>query len=173
MRPTISTVRPTPTAATIPVRPRAIHLIDLENLIGDPFAGPGTIAGIWQAYTTGIGLHPGDHVIVATGPGMAATAWYVLPATGIQRRTKRGRDGADRALIEAVDLHHDARRFGMLIIASGDHIFEPLARQARTEGMSVWNIAGKGALARTLKAACPLRSRLRLTQPVAPSEQAA
>ena len=72
-----------------------------------------------------------------------------------------------------MDLHHDARHFGMLIIASGDHIFEPLARQARTEGMSVWNIAGKGALARTLKAACPLRTRLRLTQPLTPWDQVA
>jgi len=165
MRSTASTVRTTFEAVTSPVRPRAIHLIDLENLVGDPFAGPETIAGIWRIYAAGIGLHPGDHVVVATGPGMAATAWYVLPAAGIQRRTKRGPDGADRALIEAVDLHHDARRFGMLIIASGDHIFEPLARQARSEGMSVWNIAGKGGLAKTLKAACPLRSRLRLSEP--------
>jgi hypothetical protein len=50
-----------------------------------------------------------------------------------------------------VDLHHDARHFGMLNIASGDHIFEPLARQARTEGMSVWNIAGPGARAKKWK----------------------
>ena len=162
MESTISTLHTVPPG---PVRPRAIHLIDLENLTGTPFADPRTIGGIWQAYISGVGVRPGDHVVVATGPWMAATAWYLLPATGIQRRIKRGVDGADLALIDAVDLPHDARRFGMLIIASGDHIFASLARQARTEGMSVWNISGKGTLARTLKAACPLHSRLRLNPP--------
>ena len=145
---------------------RRIHLINLENLAGSPLADENTILRIWQTYFEGIGLREGDHVVVATGPGMAAKAWFALPATGIQRRVKRGHAGADLALVDSLDLRRDPSRFGTLIIASGSHIFEPVARAARQAGMGVWNVAGRGEVARPLAAACTLRSRLRLGGPI-------
>jgi len=144
---------------------RMVVLIDLENELGDPDAGPEDIIAFWDAFRAhAVLLRSVDQVIVATGHRMAASAWFALPQHGIRRLVRGGHDGADLALLEAIDLDHYARRFGRLVIASGDHAFTPLAQDARRRGMTVHQVIGRGIPSRALMAACPTRTWLKLSQ---------
>lgn len=135
---------------------RSLHLIDLENMLGGSGFSAGQVVEFWSWYTMqAVGVGPGDHVAIATGSRSAATAWFALPASGIRRLVRPGVDGADWALLDAVDLARDAARFGRLVIASGDHVFAPLALQARDAGMRVHQVIGAGYPSHRLMAACP------------------
>lgn len=145
---------------------RALHLVDLENLTGDPGAGPERIARVWATYRGAVPLTPSDHVVVASCTLFARNAWWVLPLTGIQRRVRDGADGADLALREELDVAATARRFDRLVIASGDGGFTAAALEARAAGLHVHQVVGVSRSARRLSAAVSTRSRLRL--PTAP-----
>jgi len=153
----------TSTAPTSRTGGRRLHLIDLENVIGDPDACERDIARLWDVYKRhAVGVGPTDHVIVATGANLALAAWFALPAQGVQRRVRRGPDGADLALLDACHVEHDARRFDELVIASSDHIFTELAETARSHGMRTHQVIGRSVPSKTLMAACPTRTWLRL-----------
>jgi hypothetical protein len=145
-------------------RMRTLHLIDLENLVGNPVASSNVVKRAWVMYREfGIGVAEGDHVIIATSSIMAKTAWFALPTADIQWRVHDGADGADRELLNAVDLAHDSTRFDRLAIASGDHYFTELALAARRAGMVVHQVIGVGTPSRELMAACQWRTWLHLT----------
>lgn len=134
---------------------RSIHAIDLQNLLGGTEASHEEIVNcfhLWSAHV--VGVKPGDRVVVATSHRMAHTAWFALPAQGIQRVVRSGPDGADLALLDAIDLDRDARRFSRLIIGSGDGIFASLATAAASQGVLVEQIVGRGGNAAALASAC-------------------
>ena len=141
---------------------RTLHLVDIENALGGAVATADEVRAFWRAYREfAVGVGEDDHVVVASSSIMAKVAWFALPQAGIQRRVKDGKDGADHALLESVDLDRDAARFGRLVITSGDHIFAPLARDARAAGMRVHQVIGNGTPSRELLSACPTRTWLR------------
>ena len=63
-----------------------------------------------------------------------------------------GRDGADNALIAAVDLRVLFEQFDVLMIGSGDNKFAFLAAQAQSAGLITVGVIGVGDLARSLEA---------------------
>ncbi len=147
---------------TVGGRPRTVHIIDIENELGGSIVTADQVSTWWRVYRDhAVGVRSDDQVIVATGHRAAATVWFALPQTGIQRRVRGGIDGADHALIESVDIPHLASRYERLVIASGDNIFTDLALRARARGMRVHQVVGKGTSSRTLTAACPTRTRIR------------
>jgi hypothetical protein len=141
-------------------RGRALHLVDLENLMGTPSPAQGVTARTWASYRSCI--QPGDQVVVATSHHTAFTAWFELPRTGIQLVVRSGRDGADLALLDSIDLPHAASRFEWLVLASGDGIFASTARQARLLGMRAWQVTGTSTSSRALTRACQIHSHLNL-----------
>lgn len=132
-------------------RTRKIVLIDLENMLfGDHHAHDGsldisteTILALAEA------RRPTDHLIVGCNPQLAFQARELFPAASIV--TGRGKDGADRALLESLDLGHAAERFDELCIVSGDHAFTGLARKSRLEGMAVRVVAPHAGLSTALR----------------------
>ena len=44
---------------------RSLHLVDIENLVGDPYAAPGVVLDTFDRYLELAGWRPHDHVIVA------------------------------------------------------------------------------------------------------------
>ena len=149
------------------VADRTLHVIDLENLVGGTDAGPDELRAAWDAYRGhGIRIAEDDHVVIATSSHVARVAWFALPATGMQRLVRDGQDGADLALVEAVDIDHAATRYGRMVIASGDHAFTDLALDARAHHMRVQLVIGRGQPSRQLMAACPSRTWLRLDDTV-------
>lgn len=143
---------------------RAVWLVDLENVVGDPYAPADDIAAVWQTLVRAIPSTPDDLMIVGSGSGFAREAWFVLPSR-IRRVVRDGKNGGERALIEAVDVDQIACRFGRLVVASGDHEFVELAMEARVRGMHVHQVTGRGRPAHSLLNAACSRSRLRLGQP--------
>jgi hypothetical protein len=87
-------------------RGRAIHLVDLENLMGTPSPVPGLAAQTCDRYRAFI--ETGDHVVVATSHSTARTASFELPRTGIRLVVRSSAGGADFALLDTLDLHHVA-----------------------------------------------------------------
>lgn len=141
---------------------RALHLIDLENLAGGPWVSPEAIAATWAAYRGGVPVTESDHVVVGSSSIFAKKAWFVLPATGVQRRVRDGQDGGELSMLEDFDLPTYAARFFRLVIASGDGIFAETATRARDYGMHVHLVLGHGLPARALLAAVSTRAKLRL-----------
>lgn len=147
-----TTPTPLDTRRPLPVtRGRALHLVDLENLLGiDRDAA--SVGNLWSEYCRTVGVGPDDALVVGTERRWAARAWFALPMTGLRRVVGYGVDGADNALLASIDPDHDLDRFPTLIIGSGDHAFAPLARQARSRGCAVEVAIGGGQLSRELAA---------------------
>lgn len=138
-------------------RTRALHLIDLENLVGTARDAE-SVRQAWTAYLRAVPVLPGDAVVVGTAAHFAGTAWFALPEHGIRRVVgANAPDGADLALLAAIDPGRDFQRFDVLVVGSGDHIFGDLAGLAREAGMTVdivysdcvsWKLARHGRLHR-------------------------
>ncbi len=140
---------------------RALHLIDLENLVGGPSASDKTIKRVWSAYYGGVPKTATDHLLVGSSRFFARRTWWMLP-DGIQRRVRDGQDGGELAILDEVDLDHLVERFGRLVIASGDGRFAELAADARSRGVHVHQVTGVGLPSRALMSAASSRSRLKV-----------
>ncbi|MEV8223146.1 NYN domain-containing protein [Dietzia maris] len=134
-------------------RPRTLHLVDLENLVGG-LVSETLVTEVWEEYVRVTGLRAGDQVIVSVARRHAVDAFFALPA-GIRRVIgSNAPDGADVALLAEVDVADVARRFGQVVIASGDHAFVPLARAITEAGIPVIQVIGAGLPSTDLYAAC-------------------
>jgi len=125
---------------------RTLHLVDLENLVGDPYADGVTAAAVFDQYLQLAHWEPGDLVHVAVNPHLALEIGWRLPA-GCTLRTASGPDAADQRLLDQAEPKFVARRFGRLVIGSGDHGFIAHACAARTAGVGVLVVARPGSLA--------------------------
>lgn len=131
---------------------RKIVLIDLENMLfGDHEGGQGEqsqdrskeILELAQA------RRPGDNIIVGCNPQLVFLAADHFP--GAQIVTGKGKDGADRALIDALDLDRAIDRYDELVIVSGDHLFCGVAHPARQAGLPVRIVAPHAGLSTALR----------------------
>ncbi|OUS97277.1 NYN domain-containing protein [Rhodococcus sp. NCIMB 12038] len=136
------------------VRPRTLHLIDLENLV-DGQVTTQTCTAAWEEYRRCLDVRWDDHVLVAVSEKNALTAFLALPGT-VQKVVGHNRpDGADHALVDAVPLGWAQARFQQVVIASGDHFFTSLAENLTTAGMLVVQAIGGGWTSAELYRACP------------------
>lgn len=152
---TTTFARPTTTrryAASPVVATRRLHLLDADNLIGDPrVTDPGVIGRCFRDYCSVAGHRPGDHVVVGTGcNGVHALAvqqaWQ--PARVVRRS---GPDGADLALIEAATVEAERHRYTHFVIGSGDHRFADLYDELVDKGYPVTVVSRSRSLSRALR----------------------
>lgn len=138
-----------------------MHLVDIENLVGDPMAGPDAVLEGFEAFCKAAELGTFDHVVVACNPRMAGScAWRlascrVLPATGP--------DGADERLVSYVGVDMVIHRYHRLVIGSGDHIFADFAREVRNAGGLVWVVSRPESLSSSLARVAQVVRPLQLT----------
>lgn len=124
---------------------RALHLIDIENLMGGPLNGIPALERAISDYMQATLVGAMDQFVVACNPGLAFLAGRGLPKAQLLMRA--GSDGADLALIEwASDVIWIAGRFDRLIIGSGDGIFETVAYAYRALGIEVGVVARQGSI---------------------------
>ncbi len=127
---------------------RKIVIVDLENtMFGDHVDSS-------QDRSTEIlalaeARRPTDMVIVGCNPHLAFSAKEHFPQARIV--TGHGKDGADRVLIDTIDLAHAADRFDELCIVSGDHAFAEIAHEARRAGLRVRVVAPRFGLSSALR----------------------
>jgi hypothetical protein len=128
---------------------RGLHLVDLENLLADPWASGPSVGHALDEYLERAHFRPGDLVFVAGNPWlMVELGWS--HGVDCHRFAARGPQGADNKLLEASPLAWVARRFERLVVGSGDGVFADRIAQARAVGLSVQIVARPDALSRRL-----------------------
>lgn len=103
-----------------------LHLIDIENLNGACPRGTLDVhraKELLECYDATVQIAEGDHLIVGCNPCIGLEVGLAMDTGRLVVRS--GPDGADQALIDAIDLDHVARRYRRVVLASGDHIFVP------------------------------------------------
>jgi len=127
---------------------RKIVLIDLENMLFGHHTEGGADRSA-EILELAEARRPNDMLIVGCNPHLAFLANEHFP--GAQIVTGKGKDGADQALIEAIDATHAAGRYSELCIVSGDHAFCEIAHSARKVGLSVRVVAPHAGLSTALR----------------------
>lgn len=155
--------------ASLATRKRRYFLIDIENPTRGAKAKCEEVATFWSVLKhQAPGIAPHDHVVVGASRGVVRR--YRESITGSNVRWVVGaeaKDGADRALLGAVDLYRVARDYDELVIVSGDHAFADLARNAKRFGLTVHVVTAESPerhsmLSRELDAAADLHTLVRL-----------
>ena len=116
---------------------RTVHVVDVENLIGEDHrdATVEQIRAVIEDYRQLVGARAGDLFFFGANPELK---FRVMVATGSnQVRGYKGKDGADKALLDVVDTDWVVGQFDRVCVASGDHAFAPLARSLKGEGLHV------------------------------------
>jgi hypothetical protein len=132
-----------------PTTTRTLHLVDLENLCANPVAPAPVVRQVLDDYLRIARWRSGDHVRIAVNGGMLLRIGWDLPVPANLHAVK-GEDAADVMLLAHEPPELVVRRFGRLVIGSGDHCFAPRARAARDLGVAVTVVSRPRSLARVL-----------------------
>jgi len=125
---------------------RCFHIIDIENIAG---RADGALYGAAaDRYRAAVRLSRRDLAIVGCDKSGALAAARALPHCRLV--VGYGPDGADNALVAAIDERVLHERFTTLVIGSGDHHFAVLAARAKAAGLTTVAVIGRGKLSRAL-----------------------
>ena len=140
---------------------RKLVLVDLDNLSGMRDLGPAEWRELLRHLWIELGTAEDDQVIISMCRHTMAIAVPVLVGVPAQLLARDGKDGAEIAIRDAVNIRHAAERFEVLVIASGDHFFTQMARQAHMRDMYVWQVCStRAGCAMTLRRAADRHSQL-------------
>lgn len=131
---------------------RKIVLIDLENMLFGKHVGADSAEAVnrsGEILMLAQARRPDDTIIVGCNPHLAFLANDLFPASQIV--VGKGKDGADNALIQALDLGRATERYGELCIVSGDNAFCAIAHPARAAGLRVRIVAPHARLSTALR----------------------
>ncbi len=124
-----------------------LHLVDLENLVGDPYASSERSQLVLAEYRQIAAQKFGHLAVVAANHHLLDPVIYEL-AEWSRAHHASGPDGADNVLLDNAPCQWVCQRFKRLVIGSGDHIFADLAEAAITHGLAVTVIGRVGSIAR-------------------------
>jgi hypothetical protein len=130
---------------------RAIHLLDVENLLANPRPAPKEVERCRAQYEALVRPGPSDQVVLSCNHGAAIS---VGPAWSNARLLLRsGADGADLVLLEVIEREALETRFDEVIIGSGDGIFTDAAARLVAHGPRVTIVSRPESLSRRLRLA--------------------
>ncbi len=147
-------------STTTTSNPRHLVAIDLENLAGTPYVSPDWAKDIGPFLTSLLHLQVEDLVYVAGSPSNGMAVCTVAGDLHGQARTKRGKNGADLVLLDALEtipesaLSSPYAPIDVVVIASGDGIFTRAARRFCDQGLTVIGVSRRGSMNGALAAAC-------------------
>jgi hypothetical protein len=128
---------------------RTAHLIDVENLVGNGRFGASETIACRAAYDDLGLIRSGDHVIVACNPFSAIHVKELWP--GVRLLTGHGENGADRALLAAIEHEGFHHRFDRIVLGSGDGIFTVAVASLRRSVQEVLVVGRPGSIAHRLR----------------------
>ena len=170
--PIVARVSSAPTeafTASLGSRKRRYILFDVENPTCGAKATCEELADFWGILKQQApGIAPHDHVVVGASRGVVRKYRAAIHGPNIKWVVgANAADGADRALLAAIDLRRVAREYDELVIVSGVWRFADLARRARRAGLSVQVVTAehpeqRSMLSRELAAAADTRTLVRL-----------
>jgi len=130
-----------------------IHFIDIENMLGTARYTLRDVERFRAFYLKVNKVHPKAHIVIGASSGeamlIAGIAWPDARTAFI-----RGKDGADRVLIQTALGEHVEDRYEKAFFASGDHEFIDAVQTLQTSGMHVTVFARATRLSKALWAAC-------------------
>lgn len=132
---------------------RTLHIIDIENLCGTPQCTSDACRQMHHAYRSAVSL--GEHDLFLLGADQGNSAAVFGWPTGSQKVFGTGKDGADKALLEAALRYNLPRQVDHVVIGSGDHYFADAVRMWRSEGLAVTVVGLSGHISHTLYSATP------------------
>jgi hypothetical protein len=132
---------------------RTLHLVDLENLLGDPGADAATALAMLDTYLHVAHWHVDDHVILATNPWLMTKIAFDLPIP-LNAHAAHGPDGADLMLLSLAPPELVVKRYARLVVGSGDGIFATRARAVSDQGIAVDVVARANGCSRQLRRFC-------------------
>ena len=131
---------------------RTLHLVDIENLVGDPKAPTAMVLDVLDRYLEVAGYRDGDHVVIAANPGLMARVAFDLPVP-CNVHAARGENGADLALLAQAEPRRVAARYDRLVIGSGDGAFADVALAVRDLDTPVVVVSQSASLSSRLRGA--------------------
>lgn len=137
-----------PAAARRRYSKRRLHLVDVENLAGDPMPSLGQVREVQGLYTECLGFGAMDQVVVATSHLTLLNAALGWPHA--RYRVRSGPDGADLELLEVVVSENIATRFTHVAIGSGDGVFARAATSLAAAGVWVTVVSRRRSLSARL-----------------------
>ena len=130
---------------------RALHLIDIENLMGGPNADMVLLRWALAGYLDTATVTDEDHVIIGSNPFLWPYVHTCRPSARLVGRP--GRHGADIALIEAVlNTRFITARYDRIVIGSGDGAFTYVAEVYIAGGLRVEVVSRRPSLSYDLAA---------------------
>ena len=124
---------------------RTLHLIDLENLANGPHRPVAEFLDVLDRYRSVARMAPHDLVEVAVDASGWKRVAHALPRSW-RVRVGYGRDGADRALLTAVDPRVATDRFDRIVVGSGDGAFVGLVLRLKYAGQRVEVVSRRSSL---------------------------
>ena len=130
---------------------RRLHLVDIENLAGDPRPSIRQVRQAQGLYTGCLAFGAMDQVEVASSHLTLLNAALGWPHA--HYRVRSGPDGADLALLDVLRHENVAQRFTHVAIGSGDHLFAEEAARLAAQGVWVSVVSRRRGLSRQLELA--------------------
>jgi hypothetical protein len=128
--------------------PRALHVVDIENLLGCARPTLAEVGACYQAYRP---LIAHDLVVVACNHGAFSSVAWAWP--GARLLVRSGEDGADKALLDVLTSERVEQRFAAVAVASGDGIFAEAIGRLGGLDVSVTVVSRPESLSRRLRMA--------------------
>lgn len=126
---------------------RRLVLVDIENVVGGAVTTAAAAASARQLLEARIPLQPTDIVVIGTSHIGLLHVGFQWP--GRRYVVGSGPDGADLALLEVFE-EDVARRFGEVVLVSGDGIFSEAVAALGTQGVKVVVVCPHDALSKRL-----------------------
>lgn len=129
---------------------RALHLVDVENLLGGPNFDRRQAAWGRAAYLATAPDAIVNQLVIASSHRSAPAAWFAWPHS-TRRLVRSGADGADLALLDLLATEHVDARYDHVVIGSGDGIFALAAAQVQARGCGVTVVTRRESLSKELR----------------------
>jgi hypothetical protein len=123
---------------------RALHVVDIENLAGEPVPSLALVTETQRDYFSRLDFGADDQVVMAAshrGLLDAARGW-----PHARYRVRSGKNGADLELLDVLEHENVAARFRHVVIGSGDGIFIRSAAGLAARGVRVTVVSRYGSL---------------------------
>lgn len=129
----------------------SFHLIDVENLVGSGVVTTEAVSELCRTYVQDVYASREDLFLVAAGPQNAEAVREGWKAGQTFYQFRKGKDGADLALVDFFQSIENINSFKSVFVASGDHSLEPVAESCKTKSVPVTVVTGVGKLSRVLE----------------------
>jgi hypothetical protein len=130
--------------------------VDIENLIRSPRPSQSQVRAARELYRSSDFFHEGDLVVIACNHGASSSVAFGWPDARLKIRS--GQDGADLALLDAIDEEGLPHRFTRVVVASGDGIFADTVSSLAQYGIEVSVVAPVGGPSKRLRLAASRHS---------------